>query len=333
MIKTIHFIVCLLFVTWSVSGQLMNMSEISPSRTDVRQLKAVKFSNLNNSVLADYAPSRYGDRIYFSSMYKESKKAKTVSRIFSFTPGELAVLKKDLNPKKSALNVAHVALTPDARRMYFTLCKDEAQEKCEIWYRDREYEGNWGAAAKLPDHINLRGYTATQPAIGWDVSLKKYVLYFVSDRPGSAGKKDIWCSPITWNGVFETPFPLPVNTVADDVTSYFDQTAQVLYFSSNGWRGFGKFDIFKARKTASQWSVPENMGWPFNTPYDDLYFTLHEPSKIAYFCSDRPGALSGKEDTGSWNHLDIYAVNTSGIVVPKQGYTPNQPQKSPLVRK
>jgi hypothetical protein len=176
--------------------------------------------------------------------------------------------------------------------MYYTLCKGDDQTECTLWYKDREYEGGWGVAKKLPDFINLKGFTAMQPTVGWDLSLKKFVLYFVSDRPGGQGQLDVWCSPITWDGQFETPFSLGLNSPGDDVTPYFHQPSQTLYFSTNGRKGIGRFDIFRAEKSETgAWSQPVNPGRPFNSAYDDLYFTLHESSQIAYLTSDRPGSL------------------------------------------
>ncbi|MBI5916294.1 MAG: PD40 domain-containing protein [Bacteroidetes bacterium] len=272
-------------------------------------LKARRLDSAINSLTADFAPVRYGDRVYFSSLRQEVPETTPVSRIFSFKPGEKAVLETELNPKSSSRHAAHVALMPDASRMYFTLCKDETPADCEIWYREREYEGTWGPPVRMPETINVAGFTATQPAIGWDVTVKKFVLYFVSDRPGGPGKLDIWCSPINWSGRFETPFPLPVNTAEDDVTPFFNQYSQVLFFSSNGRKGFGRFDVFSAEKTSpTDWSKPKNLGRPFNSAYDDLYFSEHSASNISYLASDRPGSQCSGNIEGP-QCFDLYEIS------------------------
>ena len=65
------------------------------------------------------------------------------------------------------------------------------------------------------------------------------------------GGMDIWCSPIERNGTYGKPFPLPFNTTADEVTPFFHQQKQVLYFSSN-WAGSESgFDIYQSANTWS----------------------------------------------------------------------------------
>lgn len=292
----------------NLNGQQAAFASYSAPNTAT--LKVQRFETGINSTSADFAPARYGDRIYFTSIFsfKEKKEVTHVSRIFSFKPGEQPKLEMELNSKKSGVHIANVALMPDASRMYYTLCKDDRQQDCELWYRDKEYEGNWSVAKKLPEPVNMRGYNTTQPTIGWDLSMKKFVLYFVSDRPGGAGKLDIWASPITWDGKFETPFPLAINSPEDDVTPFFHRASQTLYFSSNGHKGIGRFDIYHSAKSADgKWAAPTNLGRPFNTAYDDLYFTLHEASQTAYFSSDRPGSISNGAIDG-WECYDLYKI-------------------------
>lgn len=277
--------------------------------TDPSSLFKVKrLENTVNAQVADFAPVRYGDKVYFSSLRQALPGDASVSRIFSYTPGNTPKVDEEFNTKNGSRHIACPTLMPDASRMYFTLCRDEAMQDCEIWYRDREYEGTWGVAVKLPESINMRGVNTTQPAIGWDASIKKYTLFFASNRPGGKGKMDIWASTITWDGKFEPPVCLPFNTPEDEVTPSYSQTGQTLFFSSNGLKGQGRFDIFSIKKAAgTKWGQPENLGRPFNTAYDDMFYTYHESSQIGYLASDRPGSqCTGSTD--GFNCFDIYEV-------------------------
>ena len=271
-------------------------------------IKVQRLENGINTAASDFAPARYGDRIYFTSMYKNITAGNMVARIYSFTEGTKAQVVKDMDMKQKAAHISHIAFMPDASRMYFTICRDDNQTKCEIWYRDKAFEGNWGVAKKLPDYINQRNSTSTQPSIGWDEEQKKFALFFVSDRMGGRGGLDIWVSHISSGGQFDTPYPLPINTDKDDVTPYFDRNAQILYFSSNGIPGEGGFDIFKSDKKGDFWDRPTNMGRPYNSGYDDLYYMSHEVSGKAYFTSDRPGSICSGSHVNGWNCYDIYEV-------------------------
>lgn len=270
-----------------------------------------------NSPLLEGAPIRFADKLYFTSakdvVVEQEKKRpllgartksapQTVSRIYEAKFDYAATL-ADFNPEKNSLNASNTTLTPDAGKMYYTLCKDDdyrEQKECEIWYREREYEGGWGPTKQLPEKINLKGFTATQPTIGWDVKLKKFVLYFVSDRPGGKGKNDIWYTVMERDGSFSDPENLPFNTAGNEVTPYFHQASQTLYFSSDQWSGKGGFDIFKGCKTAGgEWKVPENLGDLVNSSHDDIYYSYHSSSQMAYFVSNRPGAYCDDPKRGA----------------------------------
>ena len=301
--KLLLIAACCIFATTTMDAQRLVNQKPVPAKVKVNRL-----GNNINTPASDFAPARYGNRIYFTSMYKKPIDGKMVTRIYSFMQGGKAQLVPDMNMKRKSAHIAHVAFMPDASRMYFSICRDDAQGKCQLWYRDKNFDGSWGAAKKMPEYINVRGATTTQPSIGWDEEQKKFALFFVSDRAGGKGGKDIWVSHISWNGHFETPYPLPVNTEKDDITPYFDRTEQVLYFSSNGRKGEGRFDIFKSEKKGDMWSRPTNLGRPYNSAYDDIYYMIHAPSGVAYLTSDRPGSLCNGKDVEGCKCYDIYEV-------------------------
>ncbi len=245
-----------------------------------------------NSEYTDIAPLRYADKIYFSSAFKADEKANPVSRLFEAIrhyPARLV----PANPKDGSLNASNIALMPDGRKMFYTLCKDtdyRSQKDCTIWSREKTYEGSWGPPVKLPPHINLKGYTTTQPAIGWDKNLRKFVLYFSTNRPGGIGKMDIWAATFDSDGTFGQPFLLPINTLEDEVTPYYHLASETLFFSSDGWPGLGGLDIFQTSNESGTWTKPENLGDLINSSYNDYYYTFHSSSGNAYFSSNRPNA-------------------------------------------
>lgn len=261
-----------------------------------------------NSPLMETAPLRYADKIYFTSVYKENEKAQPVRRLYeAHLDGQPRPV--SANPKNEKLNATHIALMPDASRIYFTICEDEdylQTSKCEIWYKDRTYEGDWGPQKKLPAHINLKGYSTKQPTVGYDRVLKKFVLFFTSDRPGGLGKMDIWYSTIERDGSFGEPVMLPVNSKEDDIAPFYHQASQTLFFSSEGWPGLGNFDIFRTnRSPGGEWQKPENLGELLNSYHNDLYYTYHSKTHSAYFVSDRPASRCAEKRQGK-DCLDIY---------------------------
>ena len=69
-----------------------------------------------------------------------------------------------------------------------------------------------------------------------------------------------------------------------------------MYFSSASGDGVGGLDIFKCRwdSRRNDWGKPENLGIPFNTPYDDYLYIDTEDGNYSIFASNRecPGTDS-----------------------------------------
>ncbi|MEK7254682.1 MAG: hypothetical protein AAB316_08060, partial [Bacteroidota bacterium] len=254
--------------------------------------RAKRLSDEVNSQNSEFAPVRFAERLYFTSYDRADTSDNPLSRIFSSVKG-YEITSWEKTSADSGLHSSNLVLTVDARRMYFTICKSTEQVyeyECEIWYRDRNYEGTWAKPKRLPNFINLDSVSTTMPSIGWDRFLEKEVLYFASDRPGGKGGMDIWFSIIEPDGKFGKPVCLPFNTPQDDVTPYFHQATQTLFFSSAGMENFGGFDIFRAVKTgADAWAKPKNLGYPLNSSDDELYYFFHSGEQMGYFASNRPG--------------------------------------------
>lgn len=272
-------------------------TELQEAETSGFEPKIKKLDANINSANADLAPFRYGDRLYFTTQFTNAKGAR-VSHIYSSinqSPASIwAEGSKDANTQTS-----NFTLTADGQTVYYTICENSknGEQTCEIYSRERAFEGYWLPFKRLPRAINVPGYTSTQPTMGYSRALHKDVLYFASNRPGGKGGMDIWCCPIERNGTFGQPFSLPFNTEGDEVTPFFHQLNQVLYFSSKSIASETGFDIFKSSNTwtgkdSSIWSAPEELEKPFNSKADDFYFTWHAGSGKAYFSSNRRDSLN-----------------------------------------
>ncbi|MBR3564890.1 MAG: tetratricopeptide repeat protein [Paludibacteraceae bacterium] len=62
-----------------------------------------------------------------------------------------------------------------------------------------------------------------------------------------------------------------------------------LYFASDIQTGMGGYDIFKTRMNPESQTFlkPENLGFPFNSPYNDYLLAIDEDRQIAWLVSDR----------------------------------------------
>jgi outer membrane protein OmpA-like peptidoglycan-associated protein len=89
-----------------------------------------------------------------------------------------------------------------------------------------------------------------------------------------------------------------INTDYDENSPYVSADGNTLFFSSNGHTSMGGYDIFRSEfdTTTKQWGKPINLGYPFNTPGDDIYFYYaNEESLSGYFSSYRIGGYGEKD--------------------------------------
>ncbi|HEY0298005.1 MAG TPA: OmpA family protein, partial [Arachidicoccus sp.] len=141
--------------------------------------------------------------------------------------------------------------------------------------------------------LNDSNFTTTQPAFGKDKDGKS-ILYFVSDR-GGKGNMDIYYAQYNSDGTFSAPIALDanVNTEADELSPFYDNFTQTLYFSSAGFAGLGGLDVFSINGFPSAWNgSPHNLGTGVNSSADDMYYVLSKNGRNGFFVSNREGTKS-----------------------------------------
>lgn len=204
---------------------------------------------------------------------------------------------------------AHATFSMDGQRIYYTLCEymNASDIRCEIVYREKDKRGKWAKqVVKLPEIINRKGYTATQPSIGFDSLAQKEVLYFASDRPGGKGKLDIWYCELEKDKFLEPKNLEAANTPENDITPFFHGASQTLFFSSDGRSGLGGYDVFSMEKD-SLWGETRNLGKPVNSSYHDIYYSLEKGGMEGFVSSNRPGSFYLDPDNKACCH-DIFRV-------------------------
>jgi len=211
-------------------------------------------------------------------------------------------LKGPFNEKN--VNIGNGAMSPDGKRFYFTKCKPNFEGKmiCRLFVSTKEKE-TWTEPKDLGNSVNSEEFTATMPAVGIDSKKNQEVIYFVSDRTQSSkGGLDIWYTTYdSKKKIYKDPKNLggTINTVGDEMTPTYDNENKTLYFSSDGFPGLGELDIFQSVGEIKTWSVPENIGAPFNSSADDIYYVKgkNTKEKSGFFVSNRKGGISLMNET------------------------------------
>ena len=143
-------------------------------------------------------------------------------------------------------------------------------------------------------------YNYFHPAISSD----ELTLYFSSNRPGGEGDYDLWKAT---RSSIDEPFGNVVNLGKQINTEGKEEFPTLrsdtrMYFSSDGLPGLGGFDLFYTEFVDGEWSEPQNLMYPINSPYDEIgiVFNHAEVENIAaeesgYFASNREGGTGGDD--------------------------------------
>jgi outer membrane protein OmpA-like peptidoglycan-associated protein len=153
-----------------------------------------------------------------------------------------------------------------------------------------------GVTWTKPEHMSSKintPYHETSVSLGPDGK----TLYFVSDRPGGFGDRDIYKTVSDAKGKWGEAVNLGpvINTQYAEEGVSIQADGKTLYFSSQGHNTMGGYDIFKSVYSNGHWSDPENLGYPINTPDDDVFFSISASGKHGYYTSIRKGGFGEKD--------------------------------------
>jgi flagellar motor protein MotB len=185
------------------------------------------------------------------------------------------------------LNAGGMSLTADGFEMYFTGCGWPGSfGGCDL-YHSKYRAGAWQSPVNLGRAVNSSAWDS-QPYVSADGRM----LLFSSSRPGGLGGSDIWMSVKLKKGEWSIPVNLgdSINTPGNEMAPFLYADNQTLLFSSDGWPGLGKQDIFIARKNdAGLWSKAVNVGFPVNSKDAEINMIYSLDGKQAWLSSDRNG--------------------------------------------
>lgn len=188
------------------------------------------------------------------------------------------------------LNSGNGCFSLDGKRFFFSLCEDEGYNyKCKILVAQYK-DSIWSKIDTLGTDLNEKNKNTTMPSIA---KLEgKEVLFFASDRTGTKGGLDIWKSELNGLKVQNIQNITALNSIDNELTPWFDSTANRLYFSSSWHYGFGGQDVFFSE---FPFKKIENALIPINSPANDQYFFKHNDTM--YVSSNRLGSIYSKNPT------------------------------------
>lgn len=194
-----------------------------------------------------------------------------------------------------------------------------------LYYAERT-NGSWGEIQKFTKNVDSK-FNETHGSLTKDGN----TLYFTSDRNGGQGGKDIYCSRKDANGTWGVPVNLgpTINTQFEEEAAFISEDGRTLYFISEGHSSMGGYDVFKSVVDDNGvWSEPQNLGYPINSAYDDVFYCPIGDGSVAYM--DRMNEEGKKKEIRRIEFPVVAPVeNVIAEVVPEEPAPAYEPEPAP----
>jgi outer membrane protein OmpA-like peptidoglycan-associated protein len=179
------------------------------------------------------------------------------------------------------------AITPDGQTMLVgNIYLEDGSSGGSGLSISRKIEDRWA----IPEKLNIRNYNNRGKYTSAFLANDGKTLLVAITRDDTYGGEDLYVCFQDKNGNWSQPLNLgpKLNTASDEYTPFLASDMTTLYFTSEGWPGFGIGDIYMSKRldnTWKNWSEPVNLGQAFNTVLSDFYFTIPASGDYAYFVS------------------------------------------------
>lgn len=311
----------------------MNIAQCEVAKHEMNNPKSVEVNNLGqvvNTKTADYAPavSLDGGSLYFTSRRPwadDSSEPFRDPRLNNY-PEDIYVTYLDselawTSPEKLAfcknnLNEATISVSSDEKRIYIY---NDASGAGDIYYSD--FTNNEFVDIK---EFTNKGVNSKNWETHCSVTPDGQNLYFVSNRAGGYGGRDIYRIVKLPNGNWSEPQNLgpEINSPQDEDSPFIAVDNKTLYYSSNSEKSMGGFDVFVTiRDDMNNWSTPVNMGYPINSTGDDIFYTTTFDGQRGYLSSFRKNGFGEKDIYEIKNeYVDNQAISAiSGKIIVTDG--------------
>jgi len=220
----------------------------SKTNTEGKQQSASFFSDKLDSKFNEATPvfTKDGNTVYFTRNNYLKKRGFDNERI-TLLKVYRATLKdgkwtdvSELPFNSNDYNVAHPALSPDDKTLYFASNMPGTLGDADIWKVAINADGTFGTPTNLGSTVNTEGRES------FPFVTSENELYYASTGKLGIGGMDVFVSKITGNSYDEAiNVGKPINTPMDDFAFYFDPTTRTGFLSSNREGGKGYDDIYK----------------------------------------------------------------------------------------
>jgi len=227
----------------------------------------------------------YKEKIVFPSMSKNERKMSPDQISFGAVEAYSASVfdsvtgtHKVFSPSSSFTSPCEaITFNHDYSAIYFSKLSGK-DKKEKIFMAELTSKGL--VAEKSPLDFCTGDYNYSHPALSNDDAL----IVFASDKDGSYGGMDLFlCRKSGGKWTMPENLGKSINTTGNEFFPFLDSDNN-LYFSSDGLKGYGGYDLFTCKFNGTGWDKPKNMGNRINSVYDDIALTINRlDGKTAFF--------------------------------------------------
>ncbi len=288
-----------------------------------------------NSANSEYHPSLTADGSFLIYTVLEPGSSQSCATLngkmedfheSTFANNEWKLRKNSGKPLNSDCNEGAANLSPDGRYLFFaaTTKVSMSDNSMDIYYSEK-MGNNWTIPKALPDNVNSTAFES-QPSFSSDGK----TLYFTSSRGGGYGGNDIWKTTLKEDGSWTNPVNLgpEINSNGNEISPFIHPDNETFYFASDGRFGVGGYDFYFSRTDAnSNFTSPQNIGYPINTPYDERSLLISADGTKGYFASKNLDNGMGEYDL---YYFDLYKEAQPVYTTYLKGHIYDEKTKVPL---
>jgi len=281
----------------------------------IADLEITNIGDSINSKYFEYSPyvTPQEDMIVYTYMGVNSVGGKTDERFRPSSEGtygediyisyknEQGVWKKakPLNEINSIYNESCVGISPSGDRLF--VFKSENGNPGDLYETYIDGAGNWTDLSRLEGDVNSEYWEGSAT-----ITQDGKTLYFSSTRPGGFGGRDIYSAKLQEDGTWGDVKNLgpEINSENDEDSPFIHPDKKTLFYSTNGIKSIGGYDIVKAELEGGNWSFKGNLGVPINTLGNDRFYVLSADGKTAYF---------SRESTSGAGDQDIFVIKPGQV--------------------
>ena len=181
--------------------------------------------------------------------------------------------------------------------------------------------GKWSK----PKALNIENDYNYNEKANYFLSNNRKTLIMSVERDDSRGGRDLYVSFMKDDSVWTEPKNLGdiLNTAGEETAPFIASDDQTMYFSSNGFSGYGGSDIYMTKRlddTYTNWSEPKNMGSDINSKGEDLFFNIPSTSDYAYYSrGEATNTDIYRAKLPFYNSPQPYVIVKGKVIDPKTG--------------